>query len=76
MSLYRLPKPLQRNAASPVIAANLVVIAAASGFTSVDPHFMTDIMHVLELRKNAAFAFLVSGIRAGIFVMEGVYFLL
>jgi len=65
VSLKRLSNHLQNKSAIPLILSNLVVLAAASSLVSMDPHFKADLIHVIELRKNAGFAFVVCGILTG-----------
>mmetsp|Transcript_42190 Transcript_42190/g.76110 ORF Transcript_42190/g.76110 Transcript_42190/m.76110 type:complete len:617 (-) Transcript_42190:409-2259(-) len=65
LSLKRLSKPLQKKSVLPVILSNLIVLGAVSGMASIDPHFRADLMHVIEWRKNAAFAFVVFGMLTG-----------
>lgn len=70
-SLKRLSSPLCKSSAFPAIALNLMIALAAYGFATADPHFKTDMMHVMELRKNVAFAFTVVGMLVGKVVLSG-----
>jgi len=70
VSLQRLSKPLRKISVSPAILMNLVVLSAIGVLASNIPHFQVDLMHVLKLRKNAAFSFVVAGVLSGQVLIE------
>lgn len=70
VSLQRLSKPLRKISVSPAVLMNLVALLAIGGLASNIPHFQEDLMHVIKLRKNAAFSFVVVGASSGQVLVE------
>ena len=70
ISLWRLSINLRKRISLSLILSNLIVLAVVVGVVSMDPHFISDLMHVIDMRKNAAFGFVVLGVLSGHFIVE------
>jgi hypothetical protein len=78
VSIYRLLlKPLRVTLESiftslsfPAILSYVIILAALGGLVLGDPHFMTDLNHVLKLYTHAATYFSVLGMITGYFVVK------
>ncbi len=64
-SLKQPSKPLREKPVVPVIVANLVVLAAINSLAPFNLYFKVNMMHVIELRENAALAFAVFEVLTG-----------
>lgn len=72
ISFKRLIKNAHNGVLLPFLLFNSIVLGAVGALASWDQHFMKDMQHVVQLRKNAAVAFVVLGVFAGKLVEIGI----
>ena len=67
VSIWKLLVRLWKKKRWPItlVLSNVIALAAVGGIALTDPHFVGDIRHVLEMRKNAGFGFIVVGLLTG-----------
>jgi len=77
ISLWRVvsQRSIRKRVSLPLVLLNVSVVSIVGSLAIMDTHFMNDLLHVLELRKNAAFGFTLLGIISGMVVVEVVNFI-
>ena len=72
VSIWKLLVRLWKKKRWPItlVLSNVIALSAVGGIALTDPHFVGDIRHVLEMRKNAGFGFIVVGLLTGHLVLE------
>jgi len=64
ISLWRVisQSGIRNKVSLPLVLSNVIVVSIVGSLALMDTHFTNDLLHVLELRKNAAFGFTLLGI--------------
>jgi len=77
ISLWRVvsQRSIRKRVSLPLVVLNLTVVSIVGSLALMDTHFTNDLLHVLELRKNAAFGFTLLGIISGMVVVEVINFI-
>jgi len=77
ISLWRVVSnsSIRKKISLPLVLSNVIVVSIVGSLALMDTHFTNDLLHVLELRKNAAFGFTLLGILSGMVVVEVVNFI-
>jgi len=77
ISLWRVisQSGIRNKVSLPLVLSNVIVVSIVGSLALMDTHFTNDLLHVLELRKNAAFGFTLLGIISGMVVVEVLNFI-